>query len=93
MAQIYGKNYYIDVDNMIEICKTEKSMSEESEDNLEINIFKYEILKNCVEKVLNTYEDMDDEMPLLIENQFDISFVLAFNTLIKYNVLIEMEDE
>jgi len=93
MAQIYGKNYYIDVDNMIEICKTEKSMSEESEDNLEINIFKYEILKNCVEKVLNTYEEMDDEMPLLIENQFDISFVLAFNTLIKYNVLIEMEDE
>jgi hypothetical protein len=93
MAQIYGKNYYIDVDNMIEICKTAKSMTEESEDNLEINIFKYEILKNCVEKVLNTYEDMDDEMPLLIENQFDISFVLAFNTLIKYNVLIEMEDE
>jgi hypothetical protein len=93
MAQIYGKNYYIDVDNMIEICKTAKSMTEESEDNLEINIFKYEILKNCVEKVLNTYEDIDDEMPLLIENQFDISFVLAFNTLIKYNVLIEMEDE
>lgn len=93
MAQIFGKNYFIDVDNMIEICKTEKSQKDESDDGVEINIFKYEILKNCVEKILNTYEEVDEDMPLIIENQYDLSFVLAFNTLIKYNVLIEMEDE
>jgi hypothetical protein len=94
MGQIYGKNYYIDIDNMIEICKTNKQIKDDEEENgVEINIFKYEILKHCVEKILNTYEEVDDEMPLIMENQYDLSFVLALNTLIKYEVLIEIDDE
>jgi len=93
MGEIFGKNYYIDIDNMIDTCKTGNMVKDEDGENVEINIFKYELLKTCLEKILNTFEDMGDEMPLLIENQFDLSFTVAFNTLIKYNVLIETDDE
>jgi hypothetical protein len=52
----------------------------------------YEILKMCVERVLNEIDEVDEEMGPFSQKGVTLSFRLAFNTLIKNNILIE-EDE
>lgn len=52
----------------------------------------YELLKMCIERVLNEYENTDDELGVFGSKETSLSFKLAFNTLIKNNILIE-EDE
>lgn len=91
MVQIFGKNYSIDIDEMIRICET----SHESEtESTEINIFKYEILKFCIDRVLNNIdENIDEEIPIYAQSELSVSFKIAFNTLIKYNILTEDEYE
>ena len=61
----------------------------EDEGSLEINIFKYEIIKMCLDRVLSEFEEPDDDMGLLQKDNTPISFKIAINTLIKYEILIE----
>ena len=60
---------------------------------LEINIFKYEIIKMCLERILGEVDDVDEEMGVFAQNSTTTSFKLAFNTLIKYKILIEELNE
>lgn len=46
----------------------------------------------CIEKVLNEYEDVDDELGVFGANKTTPSFKLAFNTLLR-NQIIKEEDE
>jgi hypothetical protein len=99
MVEYFGKNYYIDLDGITDKCRTTntlKSSEEESEGedegSLEINIFKYEIIKMCLERVLSEFEEPEDDMALLHKDNTPISFKIAINTLIKYEILIE-DDE
>lgn len=46
----------------------------------------------CLDRVLNDYEDVDEEMGVFGSNSVNVSFKLAFNTLIKNGILIE-DDE
>ncbi len=46
----------------------------------------------CIEKVLNDYEDVDEELGVFSANKTSASFKLAFNTLLK-NQIIKEEDE
>jgi hypothetical protein len=46
----------------------------------------------CLDRVLNDYDEVDEEMGLFGSNNLNVSFKLAFNTLIKYGILIE-DDE
>jgi hypothetical protein len=60
---------------------------------LEINIFKYETIKMCLDRVLNEYDEQGEEkMGLFGQNDLSLSFKIAFNTLIKYQILLE-DDE
>jgi hypothetical protein len=52
----------------------------------------YEILKMCIERVLNEFEDTDEELGVFGSKETTVSFKIAYNTLIKNNILIE-EDE
>ena len=52
----------------------------------------YEILKMCIERVLNEFDEIDEEMGPFAQKDTSLSFRLAFNTLIKNNIIIE-EDE
>lgn len=61
-------------------------------DTLEINIFKYEIIKMCLERILDDYEDVDESMGMFGSNNAKVAFKIAFNTLIKNEILIE-DDE
>lgn len=93
MFEILGKNYHIDIDGITDKCKTGNHIKEEDgSESLEVNIFKYEIIKMCIERVLNDFQDVDEEMGVFGQSEIGISFKIAFNTLIKNGILIE-EDE
>lgn len=93
MVELFGKPYYIDIDGITEKCRTGNTIKdEEDNETLEINIFKYEIIKMCLDRVLNDYEEVDEEMGLFGSNNVNVSLKIAFNTLIKNGILIE-DDE
>jgi hypothetical protein len=93
MVELFGKPYYIDIDGITEKCRTGNTIKdEEDNETLEINIFKYEIIKMCLDRVLNDYEEVDEEMGVFGSNNVNVSLKIAFNTLIKNGILIE-DDE
>jgi hypothetical protein len=92
MVELFGKSYYIDIDGITEKCRTGNTIKDEEGETLEINIFKYEIIKMCLDRVLNDYEDVDEEMGVFGGNNVNVSLKIAFNTLIKHGILIE-DDE
>lgn len=46
----------------------------------------------CLDRVLNDIEDVDEELGAFAQNDTSISFKIAFNTLIKNDILVE-DDE
>ena len=46
----------------------------------------------CLDRVLSEFEEPEDDMALLRKDNTPISFKIAINTLIKYEILIE-DDE
>ncbi len=99
--ELFGKNYYIDIDGITDKCRTTKSVKDEEENedidssdgSIEINIFKYEMIKMCIERVLSEYEEDDESMGVFGKEKTPMSFKIAFNTLIKYGIIIEEDDE
>jgi hypothetical protein len=96
MVEIYGKYYYVDLDAVTDRCRIE-SIKEKEEDEDEgsgsLNIFKYEIVKMCLERILNEYDEQDDDSDIFGARKASQSFKIAFNTLIKYQILIEELNE
>jgi hypothetical protein len=93
MVELFGKSYYVDIDGITEKCRTGNQIKEEDgTETTEINIFKYEIIKMCLERVLNEFNETDEELGAFAKNATSPSFKIAFNTLIKNEILIE-EDE
>lgn len=92
MVEIFGKNYFIDIEGITEKCKTGNTIkNDDGGESLEVNIFKYEIIKMCLDRLLNDYDDVDEEIGAFAQNDTTISFRIAFNTLIKYEIIIEDE--
>lgn len=91
MVELFGKAYYIDIDGITDKCRTNATVVDETEDDdsTQINIFKYEIIKMCLERILGEYEEVDEEMGVFAQKNTSTSFKIAFNTLIKYKILIE----
>lgn len=89
-SQLFGKDYYIDFEKITELCEIKKS---DETENLEINVFKYELIKMCLQRVLeegmNGEEDVD---PFMVNGQ-SMSFKLAYITLIKHEIIVEYDEE
>ena len=93
MVEIFGKSYYIDLDGITEKCRTGNNIKDEDgEDVTEVNIFKYEVIKMCLDRILSEFTDPDEELGAFAQNNTTVSFKIAFNTLIKNQILIE-DDE
>lgn len=91
MVNLFGKDYYIDFDKITQKCEVKKS---EENDGLEINVFKYELIKMCLQRVLEDgYENDDDDMGSFKMSNQSISFKIALHTLIKNEILLEYNDE
>ena len=94
MVELFGKIYYIDIDGITDKCRTGNTIKDEDGgESLEINIFKYEIIKMCLERVLGEIDEVDDELGAFGKNTSTTSFKIAFNTLIKHKILIEEINE
>ena len=92
MVEVLGKYYYIDLEGITKQSQTGSTiLNEDGTETAEINIFKYEILKVCLERILNEYQEVDDNLGPFAEEHLSVSFKFAFNTLIKYKILIEDE--
>ena len=92
MHKFQGKDYYIDIDGIVDKCRTGGTISDEDgKDVIEINVFKYELIKMMLDRVLNEFEDEgDDDMLSSLKNgPGSLSFNLAFNTLIQYGIINE----
>lgn len=93
MVEIFGKSYYINIDAVSEKCRTGNMIkNEDGSETYEINIFQYEIIKMCLDRILNDIEDVDEELGAFGQTDTSISFKIAFNTLIKNQILVE-DDE
>lgn len=95
MLTIYGLEYYIDFDEAVNQCKVvyENKTDEESSPTTEINIFKYELIKMCIDRVLDEGESIDNNFAGLQSSNIPVSFNLAFNSLLKSNIILENYDE
>ena len=93
MSQFYnnGEGYYIDIESITDRCKI-IGTDDDGNESTEVNIFKYEVLKMCLDRVLNEIDEVDEELGHLATRNSTTSFKLAYNTLIKYEILIE-DDE
>ena len=94
MFEALGRKYYIDVDKIIEKCRPDYGLEKEDDDNkeqqFEINAFKFECYKSCLERVLTEYQGEDDEDVAQFTNKStNPSFAIAFNTLEKNEILTE----
>ena len=75
MVELFGKTYYIDVDGITDKCRTGNTIKEEDgSESLEINIFKYDIIKMCLERVLGEVDEIDEEMAMFGKNNITISY-------------------
>jgi len=86
MLEIFGKEYYIDIDRITEECRIEvKENSNQNDENSEedtqtINIFKYELLKIFIERILGENFEDDETIGSFGSETTTLSFKIAFNT-------------
>ena len=102
MVKIFGKRHYIDFDAITDKCRIEnkpktkrKTKVEDDIDDsssIEVNIFKYEMIKMCLDRVLSEFEEVDNGLGAFAQNDTSVSFNLAFNSLIKSEIIKE-DDE
>jgi hypothetical protein len=89
MIEILGETYYLDLtalDALVEIKKDVKE--EESEDEgQQFSLIKYDILKIMIEVVMSEREEVDNNLGIIKTEELSLPFKLAFNTLLKYNII------
>jgi hypothetical protein len=95
MPDFINNNYYLDIDGIIEKCRTGKTIKDEDgEDVTEINIFKYEVIKLMIDRLLDEFEDQeeDDVLSSIKGKKGSIAFNIAFNSLYQYGLIKEEND-
>jgi len=47
----------------------------------------------CIDRVLNEFDEIDEEIGVFAQKETSTSFKMAFNTLIKNNIIIEDDEQ
>lgn len=59
---------------------------------IQVDISKWEVLRMMIETIMSTHTEIDDKLGLAgLNNNTTIPFKIAFNTLLKYDILQEEE--
>ena len=100
--------YYLDLDYLSEFCAIKALTPPEEPDGDEIDeqekietittgidVFKYEIIKMCLDKLLFTNENREEETDYLLkkDDENSASYSLAFNTLRVHKIIKKYERE
>ncbi len=89
-----GKEFYINFNKLTDlvVIKDEtKDDEEEMTNTIHIDVTKYETIREMIATVIDTNAEIDDKMGIVGLNSLPISFKIAYNTLIHYNILDEVE--
>jgi hypothetical protein len=95
MLDFVNNSYYLDIDSIMDKCRTETTAKDDDGKEVsEINIFKYELIKMMIERILDEFEDEteDDVLSSLKGKKGSLPFNLAFNTLYQYGIIKEEND-
>ena len=85
--KIGGEYVYLDVNNFLSHIEMEKKDVKEGEDDMAVNLPKFEFFKLMLDVALGYAEEVDDKLGHLGLNKTTLPFRLALNTLIEYNIL------
>jgi len=97
MLELLGEAYYVDFINLeesINIPKTEKSNKDEKDgelleesDTQQISIVKYETIKMMLEVILTEREELDENLGIHNAKNLSLPFKIAFNTLLRHGII------
>lgn len=87
MHKIFGELYYLDFNHATEICKIGETTDENGQMNTLINSYKYDMIKMCIDRIIETDEEVDEENMLYGVNETTASYRLAFNSLLNSDIL------
>lgn len=89
MFNLSKNNYYVDVELMLDLCRIEK-YEEIEDESTHINVFKYELYKMFLNRVLDEFAE-DEGGSLMPLGNNTISFDIALNTLLKTEIIKILE--
>lgn len=84
MIDIFGENYYLNIEKIDTFCNLEKTEEEESQ---KVSIMKYELIKMLSEVVLSEMNEIDDKLGAKGSRELSIPFKLSWNTMLRYNLI------
>lgn len=88
MINIFGKNYFIDMNALEEFIQINKVAT--TGDTESFSVIKFEMAKTFIEVILTEREEIDDNLGTYSVKNLSIPFKIAFNTLLVYNILKEI---
>lgn len=88
MYQILNEMYYLDLDRLEEYLSIPPKEDDEDNTN-QFSAIKYEVIKTLIEVLLSETRDFDDNLKTY-NRDLSIPFILAFNTLLKHNILTKL---
>jgi len=91
MIQVFGENYFIDLDeieNYLDMSQTDDSEDSESGvTETKINIIKFEMVKMLLDTVLTEQEVVDEKLGMKSNSNVSIPFKIAFNSLLNKKLI------
>ena len=88
MIEVLGEQYFIDlesIDKVVNIKNNTVESSDESEQT--INLVSFEVVKMLLEIVMTEREEFDENLGTYSMTKLSIPFRIAFNTLLKHEIL------
>jgi len=86
MLEVLGELYYIDLDNVSNtIDMSNDNFSGETEQT--INLVSFEVIKMMLEIIMTEREEIDNNLGVHNTKDLSIPFRIAFNTLLKHQIL------
>jgi len=88
MIEVLNETYYIDLDavsNVVNVDSEDNGVSGETEQT--INLVSFEVVKMLLEIVMTEREEFDETLGSYSMNKLSIPFRIAFNTLLKHEIL------
>ncbi len=98
MIEVIGQRYYIDLNELesfVELTDPPVIKDEEEEKDEDVgqrfSIIKFEIVKTMIEVVLTEREELDENLGIHSAKKTSIPFRLAFNTLLRHNIIKSLD--
>jgi hypothetical protein len=87
MIQVFGENYYLDLEKIDEFVNLPNQEVSGQTDTQHISILKYEMVKLLTEVVLTEQDEVDEKLGMRGSDKLTIPYRLAWNTMLFYKFI------